>query len=161
MGTIVRAICGYLFLLCVVRLISRRPGGQMTPFELILIFLFGGVTIQAIVADDRSITNAFLAVIAISLMHVTIAALKHHFAPVGRVVDGVPLVLLDHGEFIRENMDQLRVQETDIMAAARGKGLERLEQVKYAILERNGSISIIQNEPGHENKAEEEHREAA
>jgi uncharacterized membrane protein YcaP (DUF421 family) len=161
LGTIIRAICGYLFLLCMVRLISRRPGGQMTPFELILIFLFGGVTIQAVVADDRSLTNAFLAVIAISLMHVLVATLKQHYEAVGRVVDGVPLVLFERGEFLRENMHNLRLQETDVMAAARGKGLQRLEQVKYAILERNGEITIIQNEPGQDDESQQDQPAAA
>ena len=100
-------------------------------------------------------TNAALAVMTIGLLHVLVATLKHRYESVGRVVDGVPLVLLDHGKILRENMDKLRVHETDIMAAARSNGLERLEQIKYAILERNGEISIIKSESEDNNTGRE------
>jgi uncharacterized membrane protein YcaP (DUF421 family) len=52
MNTILRAIAGYFFLLLTVRVLSRRPGAQMTPFEFVLIFLIGGVVILATVGDD-------------------------------------------------------------------------------------------------------------
>lgn len=60
MGTVLRAIAAYWFLVIVIRALPRRPGGQMTPFELVLIFLFGGMSIQAVVADHRSLINAFI-----------------------------------------------------------------------------------------------------
>ena len=144
MGTIARAIFGYLFMLTIVRFIGRRPGAQMTPFEFVLIFFIGGITIQSIVGDDRSMTNAVCVVMTVSLMHVLVAYLKQRFAVFGRIVDGTPLVLLENGQWRPETLHKMRVQDTDVMAAARARGLKDLSCVKYAILERNGAISVVE-----------------
>ena len=64
--------------------------------------------------------------------------------PVSKVVEGTPIVLVEHGRLLQERMTKARVDEMDIMEQARQvQGLERLNQVKYAVLERSGSISII------------------
>jgi uncharacterized membrane protein YcaP (DUF421 family) len=146
MATIIRAAVSYWFLLFIIRIVGRRTAGQLTSFELILIFLSGGMLIQSIVFDDRSLTNAILAVMTLGLMHVSVAFLKQRYARFGRIADGTPIVLLSHGEWHSDIMERARIQPQDIMAAARGKGLVRLEQIKYAILERNGNISIVEKE---------------
>jgi uncharacterized membrane protein YcaP (DUF421 family) len=146
MSTIIYAIAGYFFLLLTVRILSRRPGAQMTPFEFVLIFLIGGVIILATVGDDHSETNAVCAVIAVGLMHRLVSFLKRRFPRFGLVVDGMPLVLLKNGEWQTNIMGKMRIQDMDVMAAARAKGVRSLSQIRYAILERLGSISIIKQE---------------
>jgi uncharacterized membrane protein YcaP (DUF421 family) len=141
-GTVFRAIGAYWFLLFVVRVIGRRRT-QMTPFEYILIFLIGGMSIQAIVSDDRSLTNAFVAIAAIGLMHVLVAWLKHRFPKFAKVADGTPVVIIEKGQIDRRRMDQLRLQDQDIMAAARVQGIKTLDQIRYAIVERSGEIAVI------------------
>src|SRR3954465_12930285 len=87
MSTILRAVYAYLFLLLVLRLIGRRAIMQNSPFELILIFLFGGTMIQAVVGEDRSLTNALLAGMTIGLMHALVAYLNFRFTRVRKLVD--------------------------------------------------------------------------
>jgi len=87
MNAIARAVYAYLFLLLVLRLIGRRAVMQNSPFEMILIFLFGGTMIQAVVGEDRSLTNALLAVMTIGLMHALVAYLKFRFTLVRKLVD--------------------------------------------------------------------------
>jgi uncharacterized membrane protein YcaP (DUF421 family) len=134
---------GYFFLLLPVRVPSRRPGSQMTPFEFVLVFLIGGVIILSTVGNDRSEINAVCAVVVVGLLHRIVAQLKQRFPSFGRLVDGTPLVLTKNGEWQKEVMDHMRLQETDVMAAARTKGLKSLHDIEYAVLERNGAISII------------------
>ena len=143
MNTILRAAVAYLFLLLVVRVIGRRPGAQMTPFEFVLIFFIGGISIQAVVGEDHSLVNAFTAICAIALMHVLVASAKQRFPVIGRLVDGTPLLLLKRGEWQSQTMAEMRVQDVDVMEAARSRGISDLGQIKYAILERNGGVSII------------------
>lgn len=95
----------------------------------------GGVIILATVGKDRSVTNCALAIIAVSLMHTMVAALKIRFPKFGAAIGGTPLVLLDKG-----------VWKQEVMAAARTKGVKSIHDVRYAILERNGAISVIQKE---------------
>jgi uncharacterized membrane protein YcaP (DUF421 family) len=143
MGTIIRAAVVYWVLLLVIRVVGRRSASQMTPFELILLFLLGGISIQAVVADDRSLTNALLGIMTIGLMHVGVAWLRHKYPRFGMVTDGTPIVVYGHGEWHGERMSKMRIDEQDVMSAARQMGLERLAQIKYAIVERNGKISIV------------------
>lgn len=143
MYTIIHAMLGYFFLLLVVRVLTRRPGGQLTLFEFVIIFLMGGIIILSTVGDDRSETNCTCAIITIAMMHQIVAWLKGRFPSFGAVVDGTPLVLLKDGEWQNEAMHGMRIDPEDVMATARGAGLKSLTEIRYAVLERNGAISII------------------
>lgn len=116
----------------------------MTPFEFVLIFFIGGIAIQSVVGDDHSFLNAFSAVATIAMLHVLVAWAKQRYPRVAKVTDGTALILLDRSRWQSETMLKMRIQDTDVMEAARSRGLENLAQIKYAILERNGGISIIE-----------------
>src|SRR5690242_185797 len=133
MAAVFRGVFGYCFLVLMVRVVGRRPGKQMTPFDFVLIFFLGGLTLTPMVGNDRSITNALTIVMSIALTHFVLVWLKQRFPAFGRVLDGTPLVLLENGHWHRQMMDELAVQDQDVMAAARDKGLERLDQIEYAI----------------------------
>jgi uncharacterized membrane protein YcaP (DUF421 family) len=146
MATIVYAVLGYLFLLLTVRVLSRRPGGQLTLYEFVIVFLIGGIIILATVGKDRSMTNCAIAILAVGVMHWLVSWLKAHFPRFGALVDGTPLVLIENGVWREEAMHGMRVDPEDVMAAARAKGIGSIFEVKYAVLERTGGISIIKSE---------------
>ena len=148
MRTVICCVIGYLFLLLVIRVLSRRPGAQLTPFEFVLVFLIGGVVLLAVTVDDRSLTNCFCGVLTVGLMHRFISYLRQKSPKIGALVDGTPLVLLKDGQWQTEIMQTMRMQENDVLAIARLKGLRSISQVEYAVLERNGSISIFKKQDG-------------
>lgn len=143
MYTIEHAVIGYFFLLLTVRVLSRRPGAQLTPFEFVIVFLVGGIIILTTAGNDHSVTNTVCAVLCVGLLHRLVSWIKQRYPRVGAWIDGTPLVLLKDGQWQSDIMDHMRMQDTDVMAGARLKGLKDLKQIKYAILERNGAISII------------------
>lgn len=143
MDTIVRAAAGYFILLIVVRLLKRRAGSQMTLFEFVLVFLIGGVIILATVGQDRSVTNCTCAVIAVAFIHRGVAWAKSRNSWLGTLIDGTPLVLIKRGEWQNEVMNGMAIRQEDVAAAARARGIPSLRDVDYAILERNGGISIV------------------
>ncbi len=146
MSTILHAVAGYFFLLLVVRVLTRRPGGQLTMSDFVLVFLMGGVIILATVGNDRSITNCCCAVIAVGLLHRSVSWLKG-FAPwIGEIVDGTPIVLMKGGQWQEEVAKSMRVGRADLEAASRLKGLKSVNDVDYAILERNGGITVMERE---------------
>jgi uncharacterized membrane protein YcaP (DUF421 family) len=146
MPTIVHAIIGYFFLLLTVRVLTRRPGGQLTLFEFVIVFLIGGVIILATVGHDRSVTNCVTAIMTVGLMHRFVSWLKTKSPRMGAIIDGTPLVALKDGCWQNEVMNGMKLDPEDIMAAARLKGIQSVFGIKYAILERNGTISIIEAE---------------
>jgi uncharacterized membrane protein YcaP (DUF421 family) len=143
MGTIVRGVIAYLFLLLMIRVTSRRAAGPAAPIQLILIFLFGGMTIQAVVSDDRSLTNALLGVLTIAWMHRTLSFLKIKYTRIGLVTDGSPVILVENGRWHHNRMRTLHLHDQDVMSAARTKGLQARDEIRHALFERNGEISII------------------
>jgi uncharacterized membrane protein YcaP (DUF421 family) len=146
LSTILHAVFGYLFLLLIVRVLSRRPGGQLTLFEFVIVFLIGGVIILGTVGKDRSITNCATAILTVGLMHWGVSSIKGRYPRLGAIVDGTPLILLKNGEWQLEVMKGMRMDREDVMAAARTKGISSIYDVAYAVLERNGAISIIKSE---------------
>lgn len=114
--------------------------------ENVLIFLIGGISIQAVVADDRSLTNAFVGVSTIAMVHALITFLKQHLPRFGRIIDGTPVIVREGGEWQKKRMVHHGLQEEDVLAAARGEGLESEQQIRYAVLERSGEISVIEED---------------
>jgi uncharacterized membrane protein YcaP (DUF421 family) len=148
MATIVHAVVGYFVLLMTVRVLSRRPGGQLTLFEFVIIFLIGGIAIGATVGSDHSVTNCATAIITIGLLHRIVAWAKQRSPRMAAILDGTPLVLIRDGYWQTDIMRGMRIDPEDVMAAARGKQVKSIFDVKYAVLERNGTISIIKRSPG-------------
>jgi uncharacterized membrane protein YcaP (DUF421 family) len=146
MPTIVHAVLGYIFLTVMVRVLTRRPGAQMTLFEFVLVFLVGGIIILSTVGNDRSVTNCTCAVIAVALMHRMVSYYKMRYPKFGELLDGTPLVLVRGGEWQNEMLDGMNLAPEDVMASARLNGVRKPEEIDYAVLERNGGISIIKAE---------------
>ena len=146
MNTIVHAIVGYCVLLLAVRILSRRPGGQLTLFEFVIVFLIGGVALQTTVGRDHFVTNCATAILAVGLMHRLVAWPKERSPRFGAIVDGTPLVLIKNGEWQLEVMRGMKVDPADIMAAARIKQIDSVFAIKYAVLERNGTISVTKHD---------------
>jgi uncharacterized membrane protein YcaP (DUF421 family) len=144
MGTILHAIGGYFFLLIIVRVLTRRPGGQMTMSDFVLVFLMGGVIILSTAGGDRSLTNCSCAVITVGLLHRCVSWAKTKSHRIGALIDGTPIVLMKHGEVDNELMRGMQISRADLEAAARLKGLFSLDEAEYAVLERNGGISILE-----------------
>jgi uncharacterized membrane protein YcaP (DUF421 family) len=96
------------------------------------------------VGDEASLTNAMVQIATVALLHYALVLLRRKSPVFARAVDGTPLVLLSNGRWHTETLRRMRILDEDVMTAARDKGLTTLDQVKYAILERNGEISIIQ-----------------
>jgi uncharacterized membrane protein YcaP (DUF421 family) len=134
---------GYLFLVFVVRIAGRRPGKQITPFEYVIIFFIGGLTLTYMVGDDRSLTNAICQISAVAMAHQVLTIMRQRFPAFGRVTDGTPLVLLRKKQWMLQTMRNMGLQDDDVMASARDKGISSLDSTEYAILERNGEISVL------------------
>ncbi len=146
MATILHAIVGYVFLTVVVRVLQRRAGSQMALFEFVIVFLMGGVIILATVGNDRSVTNCTCAVIAVGLLHRGVSWAKSKSPRFGALLDGTPLVVIRAGVRQDEVIRGMLLKERDLEAAARTRGLTSVDQIDYAILERNGRISVIEKE---------------
>jgi uncharacterized membrane protein YcaP (DUF421 family) len=146
MATIIRATVAYWVLLFVLRLLGRRAASQLSPFELIVMFLLGGMSIQAIVSDDRSLFTAVIGILTIAINHFAVSAIKQRYITFRKLIDGTPIVVAEDGVIDKNLLHGLRMVEEDLMAVVRQKGMKDLDDVRLAIVERDGNITLFERE---------------
>ncbi len=147
MESVVRAVVMYAFIMLILRVSGKRSMGQVTTFDFVLLLIVAEVTQPALTGKDNSMTNALLIILTLVGVDILLSIVKQWVPRVGLLVDGRPLVLVDHGKPLRERMEKERIGDEDILTAARERhGLEAMDQIKYAVLERSGGISIVPRE---------------
>ncbi|MFC3199999.1 DUF421 domain-containing protein [Parapedobacter deserti] len=144
MELFLRGVAVYLFLLVLFRILGKRSLAETTTFDFVLLLIIGEATQQALLGNDFSVTNALVLITVLMGIDIVFAKLKGRYKPLDNILEGAPLILVDHGKPLKKRMKEARVDSEDIMEAARlTHGLERMHQIKYAVLERDGQISII------------------
>lgn len=144
MNLVLRALTIYLFLLLIFRIIGKKSLSESTTFDFILLLIIGEVTEQALVGEDYSLTAAIILIVTLISVDLMFGFLKDKFPVFGKAAEGIPLVIVNQGKPLSKRMHKLKVSEDDILEAARlSFGLERMSEIKYAILEKDGSISIV------------------
>lgn len=144
MESVFRGAVVYLVLLVLFRITGKRSLAQVTTFDFVLLLIVSEAIQQALIGTDNSMTNAFLLVLTLLGLDIGLSLLKQRSPALDKLVDDVPIVLVEDGKPLRERLEKARVDETDILQSARQlQGLERMDQIKYAVLERSGGISIV------------------
>jgi len=144
MNPVLRGIAVYVFLMIVFRIMGRRTLNNTTTFDLVLLLIISEVTQQGLVGEDFSVTTAAILICTLMGLDLVLTLLKQRFKSLDRVIEGTPLVIVDHGKPLVKRMKKTLLDDEDIMEAARMNfGFEKMSQIKYAVLEKDGSISII------------------
>src|SRR3954471_11912102 len=115
MDTVIRACIVYFVLLFVLRVTSRRVLRSATPMDLVLVCVFGGVGVQAVLGDDRSITAMLLSLATFSLLHVGISAAQRRWPGIGLVTEGTPTVVYRDGEWDERMLRTLHMAKRDVL----------------------------------------------
>lgn len=147
MDSVIRAGVIYFVLLLVFRLGGNRSIAQITAFDFVLLLIISEAIQQAMITEDYSLTNAFLLVVTLVGLDVMMSLWKQRSKRVAKILDGVPLLLIENGKMHEKIMRKERVDESDILAAARElQGIERIDQLKHAVVESSGGITVIPKE---------------
>ena len=147
MDSILRAAGMYLALMLVFRIAGRRSLADLTTFDFVLLLIIGEATQQALLGDDFSFINAMLVIATLIALDVGLSLAKLNSRRLDRLLDGHATLVVEHGRFLHQRMRRARLTEDDILESARdSQGIERVEQIKFAIVERNGKISVIPQE---------------
>jgi uncharacterized membrane protein YcaP (DUF421 family) len=144
MESVVRAAVIYFALLIIFRVSGKRSLAQITTFDFVLLLIIGEATQQALLGEDYSVTNALIVIVTLVAIDIALSFVMRSAPAMGRVIEGAPLVIVDDGVPLNDRMKHARVDVDDVLTAARHlHGLERLDQIRRAVLERSGGISII------------------
>jgi uncharacterized membrane protein YcaP (DUF421 family) len=144
MDIVVRAFVAYVFILFLMRVVGRRELSSMEPSDIILLVVIGDLVQNGVTQSDDSVTGVVLAAGTIGSLATLTAFLTYRFRRIRNVVEGEPVILVENGETIDRNLRNERLTLDEVMEQARLQQIESLSDVKWAVLETNGSISFIE-----------------
>jgi uncharacterized membrane protein YcaP (DUF421 family) len=144
MEPIIRGAVTYFIVWFIFRMTGKRTLAQISTFDAVLLLIISETTQAALIDDNNSVTNSVLLILTILGLDVVLSELKQKFPAIEKVMDGTPILIFDQNGLKQDKMDRERVDEQDVLHAARQlRGLGTLDDVRYAVLETTGDITII------------------
>jgi len=140
---VLRTAVVYLVILLGLRLAGKREIGQMTVFDLVVLLLIANAVQNAMVGPDTSLSGGVLAAVVLLVLNSLVARLRLRWPALRRVVEGSPTVLVLRGEVITDHLRREGLDQETLEAALREHGLAELSDVEMAVLEIDGSISVV------------------
>ena len=139
-----RSLAVYVAVLLGLRLGGRRELGQLTPFDLVVILLVANAVQNAMVGADTSLAGGLVAAATLLVVNALVARLRLRSPRLRQLVEGVPVVLIQHGEWVHANLRREGLTEDEVLAAVREHGdIGEVEHVALAVLETDGSVSVV------------------
>lgn len=143
METVLRVCLIYVFVVGGLRVVGKRTFGQLTAADLVVLMFIPEMFQQSIAREDFSLTNAAIAVSTLLLLTFLMDTLTYRFPRFGAFANGNPVTVVSHGFLRTDRMDPERVSSEEILDAMHRAGLERMEQVKWAVLYPDGTIAVV------------------
>ena len=147
MDIVLRATIIFFALYLLVRLMGKRELAQLTPFELIVLVVFGDLVQQGVTHNDFSLTGAILAITTMGFWALTLSWITFRSRRAESLLDGEPRVIIRDGEIVTPNLRRDRLTRAEILSEMRLAGIPQLSQVAWGILEPRGKMSFIQRSP--------------
>lgn len=140
---VVRTAIVYIAMFLGLRFLGKREIGQMTIFDLVLILLIANAVQNAMVGPDVSLEGGLIAAGVLLLMNWLVAMLRLRSPLLSRLFEGHPTVLVERGSYVTGALRRQGLDEEDVTMAMREHGIDDVSKVSLAVLETDGSISII------------------
>lgn len=140
---IARGLIVYVFLIVLLRSTGKRQIGQMSPFDLVLLLVLSNAVQNSMSGGDNSVLAGII--LAITLVGANWITARMTFANrfVSKAVEGEPRILIHNGSVFEKTMKEEQVSRDELMAAIRKAGHASILEIRSAILENDGSISVI------------------
>ena len=145
---VLRAIAIYCMVIVLMRLSGKRSVGQFTPFDLILLILLGNAVQNGLNGGDNSMTAALILASTLICLNYGVAFVTSRFRKVEELIEGVPMVVARDGVVFNEVLRRELVSEEDFQGALRANNLASVDDVALALLETNGTISVVPKDAG-------------
>ena len=143
---VLRATAIYVLVMVLVRMSGKRAVGQFTPFDLVLLILIGNAVQNGINGCDNSLTGAVIMATTLIALNYAVAFTTSRSRRAERLVEGVPVVLARDGRLFDAVLRHELVSRDDFREALRMNGIDEIDAVELALLETNGSISVVKRD---------------
>ena len=143
MDLVIRAAVVFFFIFFVTRVVGRRQLSDLEPFDLILLVVLGDLVQQGITQSDESVTGTLTVISTIALLSVAVSWVSFRIKRVRLITEGEPIVLVQDGRPIEQNLRRERITIEDVEEQLRHSQLSSVSELRWAILENDGKISCI------------------
>lgn len=140
---VVRSVVVYAFLIVLLRVTGKRQVGQLAPFDLVLLLVLSNAVQNSMNAGDNSLIGGLIAASTLIALNYVVAMLTYRSKRIEALVEGRPQLLIHNGRLIAAALNEARMTNHELNAALRQAGCSSVEEVHYAVLENNGSVSVV------------------
>ena len=146
MDIVIRAAVAYVFITFILRVMGRRELSSLGPSDLVLVVVLGDLVQNSVTQADQSVTGMFIAISTFALLTVAMSVLTFKSRRAQTFVEGQPLILVQDGMPVEKNLRAERIRVDDIADEARGQGIEKIDDIKWCLLETSGSMSFVKKQ---------------
>lgn len=143
---IFRGVVVYLVLFALIRLVGKKHVGELSPFDLVVLLIISETVSGSLTGGDHSLTGGLISAATLLVIVQVVGYLTWRYRRVERWVDGVPKILVRHGRINKEMMRQEQVTRAELVETLRKQGFASVRNVRFAIIETDGSISAASRE---------------
>ncbi len=141
-STALHVAIAFMVLLVFFRLIGKRELGRLSPFELVTLMLVPEI-VSEVVQGTGDLTASLVGLSTLFSLVLGLSILSHRFRSVQRLVEAPPALLVAHGELIESAMNIERIAPAELVSEMHKQGIERIQDVKWGILESSGNITFV------------------
>ena len=145
---VLRTVVVYLFILVGFRLAGKREVGQLAPFDFALILLIANAVQNAMVGPDSSLVGGLVAAAVLLVLNASLGRIAANNKKFERLVRGRARVLIHNGKLHCESLEAEGISREELLQALRENGCATIEHCRLALLEVDGSISVIARQNG-------------
>ncbi len=139
----IRSTVVYLAIVVGLKLLGKKHIAQLSILDFVLVLLISNAVQNAMVGNDNSLTGGLVAAATLIIMNYVFSWVLFRFRRTGKLFEGTPTLLIHNGEIIREHLEQEKITEEELEGVIREHGLEHSSKVKSAVMELDGTISVI------------------
>ena len=139
---VVRGLVVYVFLILLLRLTGKRQIGQLSPFDLVLLLILSNAVQNSMNAGDNSLIGGLISATTLVAVNYLVGLITFKSKKLETIIDGRPQVLIHDGVLFEDVMNEAKLTRRELDATLRQSGHFEIKDVKLAILENNGSVSV-------------------
>ena len=145
---IVRGVAVYLFLLVLLRVTGKRQVGQLSPFDLVLLLVLSNAVQNSMNGGDNSLVGGMVSAATLVALNFVLGFVTLRSKKLEALIEGRPQVLIHNGQLFEDVLASAQLTHHELQAALRQAGCSSVNEVRTAVLENNGAISVVKRDPG-------------
>lgn len=143
---VLRAVVVYVFLVVLLRITGKRQVGQMAPFDLVLLLVLSNAVQNSMNGGDNSVTGGMILACTLVAVNSCVSWITHRSKSLEALIEGQPVILIHDGKVNRPALDHVKMTMHELEASLRAAGCAGPAEVRFAVLENTGKVSVIPRE---------------